>query len=216
MDKHFAIFDMDGTLVDSMVYWKRLATEFLESKGVRKISPTILERIKPMTMTESAALFIQEYGLSGTAESVAADMNAMMDEHYRRDIPLKPGVQVYLEELHRRGARMCVASATAEKLMDACLTRLGVAQYFSFLLSCETVGAGKNRPDVYWEAARRLGAQPEAIAVFEDALYAANTAKQAGFYVVAVQDNSNLPHWEALTALADENISDWQKAAQTL
>jgi len=216
MDKHFAIFDMDGTLVDSMVYWKRLATEFLESKGVQHIAQDILERIKPMTMTESAALFIEEYGLSGTAESVAAEMNAMMDEHYRRDIPLKPGVQVYLDALHRRGVTMCVASATAEELMDACLTRLGVAHHFSFLLSCETVGTGKNRPDVYLESAKRLGAQPEEIAVFEDALYAANTAKQAGFYTIAVRDDSNQPHWENLTVLADEAILDWQAAAQTL
>lgn len=216
MDKRFAIFDMDGTLVDSMVYWKHLAMEFLESKGVRTISTDILERIKPMTMTESAALFIKEYGLSSTAESIAAEMNAMMDEHYRKDIPLKPGVSAYLEALHKKGVVMCVASATAEELMDACLTRLGVAHYFSFLLSCETVGTGKNHPDVYLEAAKRLAAHPKDIAVFEDALYAANTAKQAGFYTVAVRDDSNQPHWETLTALADEVILDWQAAAQTL
>ena len=102
MDKRFAIFDMDGTLADSMVYWKNLAKEFLESKGVRTISPDILERIKPMTMTESAALFIQEYGLPGTAERVAAEMNAMMDEHYRQDIPLgKPLAQQKQEENHK-------------------------------------------------------------------------------------------------------------------
>lgn len=215
MDKRFAIFDMDGTLVDSMVYWKYLASEFLESKGVQEISLSVLERIKPMTMTESAALFIEEYGLSGTAESVAAEMNAMMDEHYRRDIPLKPGADAYLEALHRKGTDMCVASATAEDLMDACLTRLGVAHYFSFLLSCETVDAGKNRPDVYWEAARRLGAQAEDIAVYEDALYAAKTAKQARFYTIAVRDDSNHSRWEDLTALADEAILDWHTAAQT-
>ena len=216
MDKRFAIFDMDGTLVDSMVYWKRLATEFLESKGVLEISPTVLERIKPMTMTESAALFIKECELSGTDESVAEEMNAMMDEHYRRDIPLKPGVTVYLEALQRKGVAMCVASATAEELMDACLSRLGVAHYFSYLLSCETVGIGKNRPDVYWESAKRLGAESAEIAVYEDALYAAETAKNAGFYTVAVRDDSNQPHWENLTALADEAILDWQTAAQAL
>ena len=216
MDKRFAIFDMDGTLVDSMVYWENLATEFLESKGVQTISSEIMERIKPMTMTESAALFIQEYSLSGTAESVAAEMNAMMDEHYRKDIPLKPGVHAYLEALHNKGVVMCVASATAEDLMDACLTRLGVAQYFSFLLSCETVSAGKDRPDVYWESAKRLGAEPVEIAVYEDALYAAETAKSAGFYTVAVRDDSNQLQWEFLTALADEVILDWQTAAQTL
>ena len=216
MDKRFAIFDMDGTLVDSMVYWKHLASEFLESKGVQEISPTVLERIKPMTMTESAALFIEEYGLSGTAESVAAEMNAMMDEHYRKDIPLKSGVRAYLEALHCKGVAMCVASATAEDLMDACLTRLGVAQHFSFLLSCETVGVGKNQPDVYWEAVKRLNAKGEDVAIYEDASYAVKTAKQAGFYTIAVQDDSNLPHWETLTALADEVILDWRTAAQTL
>ena len=140
----------------------------------------------------------------------------MMDEHYRRDIPLKPGVTVYLEALQRKGVAMCVASATAEDLMDACLSRLGVAHYFSFLLSCETVGIGKNRPDVYWESAKRLGAESAEIAVYEDALYAAETAKNAGFYTVAVRDDSNQPHWENLTALADEAILDWQTAAQTL
>ena len=154
--------------------------------------------------------------MSGTAESIAAEMNAMMDEHYRRDIPLKPGVAAYLEALHRRGVTMCVASATAEDLMDACLTRMGVAHYFSFLLSCETIGVGKSRPDVYFEAAKQLGAQPEDIAVFEDALYAANTAKQARFYTIALRDDSNQPHWEELTALADEKILDWQAAAQIL
>ena len=111
---------------------------------------------------------------------------------------------------------MCVASATAEELMDACLTRLGVAHYFSFLLSCETVGAGKTHPDVFWESAKRLGAEPANIAVYEDALYAAKTAKHAGFYTIAVRDNSNQPHWETLTALADEAIPDWQSAARTL
>ena len=216
MDKQFAIFDMDGTLVDSMVYWKHLASEFLESKGVSEVSASVLERIKPMTMTESAALFIEAYGLPGTAESVAAEMNAMMDEHYRRDIPLKPGVAAYLEVLRQKGVSMCVASATAEDLMKACLTRLGVAHYFSFLLSCEAVGTGKNRPDVYWEAAKRLGAQPEEIAVYEDALYAAKTAKEAGFYTVAAGDDSNRSRWDVLTALADETVFDWQAAAKTL
>ena len=214
MDKRFAIFDMDGTLIDSMVYWGRLASEFLESKGVLEVSPSVLERIKPMTMTESAALFVEEYELTGTAESVAAEMNAMMDEHYRRDIPLKPGVSAYLEVLRQKGVSMCVASATAEELMKACLTRLGVAHYFSFLISCETVGAGKNQPDVYWEAAKRLGAQPEKIAVYEDALYAANTAKQAGFYTIAIWDNSNQSHWYRLAELADEVILNWQIVAQ--
>ena len=209
MDKRYAIFDMDGTLVDSMVFWKNLASEFLKSKGVTEIPDDILKEIKAMTMTESAALFVQEFHLEGSPEQVAEEMNAMMDQHYQQDIPLKAGVQNYLEQLHRVGTIMCVASATAEPLMEACLNRLGVAHYFQFLLSCETVGAGKSKPDVYFASAERLGARPEEIAVYEDALYAARTAKEAGFYVVGVHDDSASGHWDELKALSDEWINEW-------
>ena len=209
MDKHYAIFDMDGTLVDSMVFWKNLASEYLKSKGVTEIPDDILKKIKAMTMTESAAVFVQEFHLEGSPEQVAEEMNAMMDQHYQQDIPLKAGVQNYLEQLHRAGTIMCVASATAEPLMEACLKRLGVAHYFQFLLSCETVGAGKSKPDVYFASAERLGARLEEIAVYEDALYAARTAKEAGFYVVGVYDDSASGHWDELKALSDEWINEW-------
>ena len=101
MDKRFAIFDMDGTLIDSMPFWKDLASEYLNSKGVKQIPTDIPEQIKPMTMSESAALFRQEFGLSGDPES---EMNAMMDNHYRKDIPLKSGVRECLQKLYKRSA----------------------------------------------------------------------------------------------------------------
>lgn len=207
MDKRFAIFDMDGTLVDSMIFWKHLASEYLHSKGIQDISENILEQIKPITMSESAALFRAEFGLTGDIEG---EMNAMMDDHYRSDIPLKPGVFAYLRRLRERGVRMCVASATAEHLMAACLSRLGVLGCFEFLLSCESVGAGKNSPLVFLEAARQLGADVGDIAVYEDALYAVRTAKNAGFHVVGVYDES--ADWEAVQLTADETILNWEEA----
>lgn len=210
MDKPFVIFDMDGTLIDSMTYWERLAEEFLERKGIQVVSADLAERIKTMTMTQSAELFIREFGLPGTPETVAAEMNDMIDEHYRRDIPLKEGAAEYLKALKARGVRMCVASATAEHLMEACLKRLGVLEDFEFLLSCESVGAGKDRPDVYWEAARRLGSVPAETAVYEDALYAAQTAKKAGFYVVGVYDENASDKWKDLTVLADETVRSFK------
>lgn len=212
MDKHFAIFDMDGTLVDSMGYWRALSTEYLKSRGVACIPEDIIKRIKPMTMTESAALFIESFGLSGTPEEIADEMNAMMDRHYRSDIPLKAGVREYLDMLQSRGVRMCVASATAEPLMEACLSRLGVRERFEFLLSCETVGVGKNQPNVYHAAAERLNAKTEEIAVYEDAFYAAETAKRAGYYVVGVYDESSARNWDKLRALSDETLLGFEIA----
>ena len=207
MDKKFAIFDMDGTLIDSMIFWQNLAGEYLSRKGIQEIPPEILEQIQPMTMAESATLFQQEFGLTGDLE---AEMNTIMDDHYRNDIPLKPGVRAYLETLDRRGVRMCVASATAAHLMESCLTRLEVRKYFDFLLSCETVGAGKHSPQVYQAAAKKLGAAPAEIAVYEDALYAVQTAKAAGYYVVGVYDNSAAENWQTIADIADE-IIHWEE-----
>ena len=209
MDKHFAIFDMDGTLIDSMGFWGDLASEYLHSKGIRQIPADILERIQPMTMSESAALFRAEFGLTGDPE---AQMNAMMQKHYQQDIPLKSGVREYLQKFQGKGVRMCVASATAEHLMDACLTRLGVRNCFEFLLSCEAVGAGKHRPLIYQESARRFCAEPKDIAVFEDAPYAVRTAKNAGFYVVGVYDGSAAKSWKTIEELSDEIIFNWEEA----
>lgn len=211
MNKSFAIFDMDGTLVDSMGYWRDLAREYLSLHGISAPDPELMERIKPMTTLQSSALFIREFGLPGTPETVAGEINDMMDRHYRTDIPLKKGVQAYLDKLRAQGVRMCVASATAPHLIEACLSRLGILEYFEFLISCDQVGQGKDRPDVYHAAADRLGATPEQIAVYEDALSAAQTAKSAGYYLVAVYDGNGQP-WEALKALADEYITGWKEA----
>ena len=211
MDKRYAIFDMDGTLVDSMGYWKALGRDYLAGLGVRATAEQ-LEPIGPMTMLESAAYFMETFGIAGPAQRIVDEMHAVMDSHYRNDVPLKPGVKEYLEELRKQGVRMCVATATAEPLSHACLSRLGVDGCFDFILSCETIGVGKTRPDIYHLAAERLGAPPAEIAVFEDALYAVQTAKQAGYYTVGIYEPAYDKDWGRISALADETISDWRKA----
>ena len=106
---------------------------------------------------------------------------------------------------------MCVASATAEHLVEACLSRLGIRNYFEFLLSCETVGAGKHSPLVYHASAEMLGANSVQIAVYEDALYAVQTAKAAGYYVVGVYDHSTAGNWQTIMETADEIIVNWEE-----
>ncbi len=218
MDKKFCIFDLDGTLVDSMSYWRGLEFDYLKSHGVEsgpKLD-ALVERLKPMTLADAAREFIKELGFSGTPESIAAEMNAVMREHYRLRVPLKPGVENYLKSLHAHEVKMCVASATDAELVRTCLSRLGVEKYFEFILSCVDVGASKDRPDVYFEAARRLGAKPEEAAAFEDSLSALRTAKAAGFYAVAVYDDFSREDWPTLQKLANECVTSWTDAASAL
>lgn len=211
MDKSYAIFDMDGTLVDSMGYWDELAAEYLHSRGVKDVSDELLQRTAALPMAETLALFIREFGLDDTPERAQAELQRIMEGHYLHDIELKPGVGAYLEGLSRRSVAMCVVSATPEKLMQLCLERLGVRRYFQFVLSCESVGAGKDRPDIYDAAARRLGAEnPADAAVYEDSNVAARTAKSAGYYTVGVYDEREADLWSELTALADETIKAWE------
>ena len=204
MDRKFAIFDMDGTLVDSMAYWCGLGREYLRGQGLDGPTARQVEDMKTMTMEESSAYIAQAYGLSFTPQQIAADMTQRMVRHYRTDVPLKPGVAAYLDKLKADGVRCCVASATDTPLIRDCLTRLGVADRFEFMLSCSDVGAGKSSPLVYLTAARMLGAEPRQVAVFEDALRAVHTARDAGFYVVGVYDAATKGQWPQVAALSDE------------
>lgn len=214
MDRNYCIFDMDGTLVDSMGCWHRLSREYLNARGITGDVAAMLEEVKTMTVEESAALFLQRFRLPGTPQDVMRDMDEMMARHYRTDVPAKPGVRKYLELLLRRGATLCIASATAEPLIWDCLRHLGLESYFSFLMSCEEVGAGKSQPDVFLAAAERLGARPAEIAVFEDSAFAAQTAKNAGFYTVGVYDEEGKDDWPEVRRTCNETIWNWNDAAR--
>ena len=104
---------------------------------------------------------------------------------------------------------MCVVTATPKPMVQVCLSHLDLARYFEFALSCDEIGAGKDQPVAFLEAARRFDAAPSNIAVFEDSLQAAQTAKKAGFYAIGVYDQSGSEYWKRLSILTDEQILDW-------
>ena len=218
MNHPCAIFDFDGTLVDSMPYWQQEERDFLAARGVtdpETVADT-LELIKPMSIGPACRILIERFGFSDSPEEAAAYFATVMGTRYRESLPAKEGAREYLEALKRNGVHMAVASGTSTELMDACLRRLGLREYFDSLLCCMDVGAGKDHPDVYYEAARRLGADPAQIAVYEDSDIAMRTAKQAGFYGVGMYDPQGADHWQALQALADESFKDWPAALRAL
>ena len=216
MDKRYAIFDMDGTLVDSMPYWRGLPLEFLKSKGITDMPEDAAQKIRGMTLHESAHMFSELYDMPLTGEELNRDLQALMKHHYLHDIELKPGIRAYLDKLCDQGVVMCVVSATAHNLMEACLRRLDIFDYFAFIMSCETYNTSKREPGIFHLAATRLGATPAEIAVYEDAPHAVQTAKEAGYYLVGVYDTVQRDAWPAIREMADHVIHDFGKEAETL
>lgn len=210
MDKSYCIFDLDGTLLDSMKYWQRLGRDYLAASGVFQGVEPVLERIRTMTLLESSNVFMEQFALPGPPERLVYEMNAMMEQYYKFHIPLKPGVKEFLVHLQQKGVRLGVATAADETLAKQCLTRLDVHDFMEFIISCETMGQGKDKPDVFLAASDRFEAQPQQCAVFEDALYAVKTAKAAGFYVVAVYDTAHDDDWNEIKEVSDTYITDWR------
>lgn len=209
-----AIFDMDGTLVDSMQYWETVCGEFLRELGID--SEEIIEVLKPMTVPQTADYLRDEFGITGSPQEMTNRMCSIMRGHYETDVQPKPGVYAFLEALRKKGVRMCVASSTPDDLIDLCLQRLGLRDCFEFLLSAETVGKGKDAPDIFLEAAARMHAEPQNTMVFEDALIAAETAKRAGFQTAAIFDEVGAAEWDKFRQKADVAFNDWHEALQIL
>lgn len=205
-DREYLIFDLDGTLVDSMPFWENLATELLDRYGIDQLPVGLHNQIQTMTLTDSA-IFIQELlALPVTAANLVQEMRALMEQHYQHDIPLKVGVAAYLQDAYQAGHKIVSATVSSSVLAKDCLRRLKLLPFFDFVFSCEDVGQDKTKPTIYQVAAQYFDQQPNRIAVYEDALYAAATAKQAGFHLVGVYDHQSKEEWTDLQKLADETI----------
>lgn len=210
-----AIFDLDGTLLDSNPWWDKAPVDWLKSVG-KEAKPDLAETIFPLTLPEAADYMIAEYGLRQTPRELMDGVNAVMEDFYLRRIPLKPGVRELLDALDARGVPMAVASVTDRRLVEAALKRHGVLDRFRALVTTNEAGVGKQEPAVYLLAAERIGSAPGETLVFEDALHALLTAKRAGFRTAGVFDADNLKHQETLAAEAEFYLRDFSDCSALL
>ena len=205
-----AIFDLDGTLTDSMYIWQQAPVDLVRRYGGDP--PEDLARdLKEMGRREAAEYLRSRFSLSATPEELMDALNDLVTEEYRSRVPMKPGVDKLLSRLAERNIPCCIATASEAFQARSAMERLGLWKYFRFAVSCVWYG-GKTRPDIYLEAARRLGTTPAETVVFEDALHAARTAHEAGFRVCGVWDTSAQEDQAALETLADwyvRDLGDW-------
>lgn len=205
-----AIFDADGTLLDSMSIWDTLGENYLRSKG-KVPRENLRETFRDMSLRQAAEYYRQSYGLTESPEKIVEELNVMIASFYEKEAPLKEGAAAFLEELRRRNIKMCIATANDQSLIRSALDRCGVLSCFDFLLGCGQISAGKDEPDIYEEALVLLGTKKEETYVFEDALYALKTAKKAGFPTVGVADPSAVSEEEEIRKQADYYLCSFVK-----
>ena len=205
-----AIFDMDGTLLDSMPMWRSRGSTLVRSHGLTP-PPDLDRRVNPLNLLAGAACCKELCGLPGTPEELAEEMLSQIGDFYRTQVRPKPGLERFLSLLKMEGVWMYVATATDRPLAEAALRTAGIEGCFRGLLTIQEVGKSKREsPEIYERAPRRLRSNKKDTVVFEDALYALRTAHEAGFRTAAVFDPSE-PEQEELRRLADYYILSYEE-----
>ena len=202
-----AIFDFDGTLLDSMFIWDTIGEDYLRTLG-KEPHEDLKETFMTLTLEEAAEYYREHYKVTLSVTEIVDSINAMVEGIYRTKVTLKPGVMDYLRLLKERGIKMCVATVTDRYLVEETLERLGVRHYFSEIFTCAEVGFGKDKPIIYQKALEHLGTEKRDTYVFEDLPFALNTAKTDGFPTVGVYDRHEV-HQDELKALSDYYIRDF-------
>jgi len=207
-DPEAVIFDLDGTLVDSMWMWTDIDIEYLARFG-HPFSRQLQIEIEGMSIEETAVWFKQKYQIPDSLEQIQRDWISMSLDKYRNEVPFKPYAREFLSFLKSRGIKTAIASSNAIDMVEACLGSLSARDMFDVIVTSSEVERGKPWPDVYLLAASRLKVQPERCIVFEDVTAGIRAGKAAGMYVYAVYDKYSEDMQEEKLRLADAYIRDF-------
>ena len=192
-----AIFDMDGTLADSLFFWeyfwRSVGEKYFGDKDF-KPAPEIDNAARTMIYKEAMDVFNERYKVEEKNEDFFAFAESGIDTFYRTQVKEKAGATAFLKYLKSNGVRMVLASATASHHIKTVMGVLGFDEYFDGVLSCADIGAGKDKPDIYLAAIEALGLPLGDIAVFEDSCVALETAAAIGLHTVGIYDEHNFGH----------------------
>lgn len=203
-----AIFDLDGTLLDSMHVWKDIDVEFLAKRGY-EVPPGYSESLAGLSFRETAEAVIARFSLQEYPEDIIREWNEMAVEAYRHKVRLKPHAKEYLERLKQEGVRLATCTALSRTLYVPALQSNGIYDYFDAFVSTDEVRRGKNFPDAYQLAAERLGLCAQECAVFEDVLPAIRGALAAEMQVYGVFDPASQNDQEEIQAIAHGYLYDF-------
>lgn len=209
-----AIFDMDGTLLDSMHIWRDLGARMLRARGIEP-EEGLHEKLKTMTPMESAQYCKDTYHLPESPDEINRIFYSMVEHFYANEVQPKPGVRKFLSLLKMEGVWMYVATNTDRPLVELALKHTRLDGYFRGIMTCREAGRGKDDPEIYERCLRRLRSNKKDTVVFEDALYAIRTAKAAGFRVAGVYDPSAEDDQEEIRGLCEYYIHSYEEMFET-
>ncbi len=202
------IFDVDGTIVDSMWMWKRIDQEYLAKFGI-PLPDTLQSEIEGRSFYETAVYFKEQFSLPDSLEQIMDAWNEMAWEKYEKEVPLKPGAKEFMQLCKGKGIKMGIATSNSRELMLTIERVHGLTDYISCIRTGSEVQKGKPEPDIYLAVAKELQAEPEKCLVFEDLTAGILAGKRAGMKVCAVQDAYSMESDQEKHRLADYFIEDF-------
>ena len=202
------LFDMDGTLLDSMHIWKDIDIEFLGRFGY-ELPPTLQREIEGMSFRETACYIKDRFHLPISIEEIMNIWNEMAFQKYSEEIFFKEGAFEFVKMLKEKGICTAICTSNSRELVNAVAEHLGFMPYFDTIITSCEVGAGKPAPDIYLEAAKKLGVEPEHCLVFEDIVTGLTAGKRAGMKLCAVEDLYSADQKEAKKAMADYYVENY-------
>ena len=206
-----AIFDLDGTLFDSMAVWRDIDLEFLGKRGIA-VPPDYMEAVSAKSFYECAVYTAKRFSLPETPEQLMQEWYEMAVKHYESSIELLPHAEEYIKSLKKEGIKLAVATSLRRDFFEPCLVRHGLWEQFDAICSVDDVGCGKESPEIFRYAANRLGIPLSRCVIFDDAYVALQSAKQTEAFVVGVYEKNSERFREKIRSAVDLYIEDLSEA----